>query len=170
MEIVLRVVQLPGDTIAVVLADALRSLIANNEVYLRAMQTEGQSLVDVVGQLPVRYRAWAPSERVVFRGYESMMLDRAWACGDAAAYEAAVLRVKYGVDAQPLIKRVSNELWHAMLRLPDGSEYDPTKNALEGNRNFPLRVLRLAKPVKNPNVACTKRADGTISCALRGVR
>jgi len=45
-------------------------------------------------------------------------------CDQLAPWRAAELRVRHGIKAMPEVKRMSTNLWHVFVRMPDGSVED----------------------------------------------
>lgn len=45
-------------------------------------------------------------------------------CDQLAPWRAAELRVRHGIKALPEVKRMSANLWHVYVRMPDGSVED----------------------------------------------
>lgn len=71
----------------------------------------------------VKYRRespdiWSPPSRVLARGYGD--------CEDLACWRAAELQLA-GVPARAEARRASRRMWHVIVRHPDGTEEDPSK-------------------------------------------
>lgn len=66
-------------------------------------------------------------------------------CADLAAGVAAELRVFHGVAATPVIYHSRPGMWHAVVRLPDGTVIDPSRTGGMGERTpLPLSPALLA--------------------------
>lgn len=104
---------------------ALAMLQLDNRFVIEAMLRSGQQVPDLVDDLGIEYRDLtrtnARGEHHAYNGFRKM-LDQGWfSCGDAAAYEAAVLSVKYGVPAHAYAEPGRGPgMFHAVYRTPTG--------------------------------------------------
>ena len=161
MRILISLSGIDGTNLGRVFGAAVNTLCADNEAYLTAVEEEGTSIPDTVRELGTQYRPWKPSSDVQFRSIDEMLEHSAFACGDAAAYECAVLRVKYGIDAHCFVKRANGNIWHALVMCPNGRVYGPPQNFLDGNTSLPAWVLRQKATLKR-TVVCFLSVDGIV--------
>lgn len=125
-----------GEGRQVLLDHAVKLTQLDNEMLIQDMVRQGQRVPDTVDELGLEYRpateAEARQKRVLVRGFQKMLDDGVFACGDAAAWEAAVQSQKYGRRALGYVKeykRGVEGLYHAVYRM-DGRDYDPVARYL----------------------------------------
>lgn len=104
---------------------ALRLLQMDNEFLIQAMLRDGRPVADLIEDLGLSYRPPTPAEartdRERFYGLHAMLRAGEFSCQEAAAWEAAVLTVKYGVPSRAFHDPVSNDgLYHALYETPQG--------------------------------------------------
>ncbi len=157
--------------------DALEALKRDNRRVVAAMLADGQHVADTVGELGLVYVPETPSFDASGRpvmnlyGVADMVARGTFSCGDAAAYEAAVLEEKYGVPTRLVSAPQSGNQFHAVVVTQDGV-FDPTANFLAGTRWTQPEigvgeVQRMACAIENGRVVC----DEPSSCCVdeRGV-
>lgn len=115
---------------------ALALLQMDNEFLIQAMLSAGLHVPDTVDEMGL---VWVPpskleaqTDRQRFFHMRDMLERRRFSCGDAAGYEAAVQRAKYGVPARAFTVDVvpdwmrktqgdaAEGLWHSVYSTPSG--------------------------------------------------
>ena len=114
-----------GDALIEELNAALALVQRDNEFLIQAMLRSGRQVPEVVEDMGIVYRPPSRSEsltdRQAIRGLRSMLEQGYFSCGDAAPWEAAVLRIKYGVAAVAFSKPLTSDgLTHGIYRTPSG--------------------------------------------------
>ncbi len=114
-----------GDGSRLLLDRALAMLQMDNEFVVQAMLRDGRGVPDCVEQLGIPYRddvSLDPnSERQEFRGLRQMLEHGSWSCGEAAPFEASVLRVKFNVPARAFVRFGTEDgFWHSVYETPQG--------------------------------------------------
>jgi len=144
--------------------DALEALKRDNRRVVAAMLADGQDVVDTVAELGLVYVPEQPSFDASGRpvmnlyGVADMVARGSFSCGDAAAYEAAVLEEKYGVPTRLVSAPQYDNQFHAVV-VTAGGVIDPTANFLAGTRwTQPeiglAQVERMACAIENGRVVC----------------
>lgn len=128
---------------------ALALVQLDNQFLIEAMLRDGREVFDLVDDLGLRYApptaAEARSPREPVWGLGKMLEEGRFSCRDAAAYEAAVLVVKYQIFAQAYVLPVRVDgLWHAVYRTAAHGQIDPTQRFLakQGRHDFVWEALR----------------------------
>jgi len=151
-----------GETMRQQFTRLLNEVRDDNRRVLAAMMAAGEHVPDTVGELGLSY---VPEQhRTDMHGDPIMdlyglrgMLDRgSFSCGDAAAYESAVMYEKYAVPARCLAVAQGAEDMHAVYVTPE-RVVDPTANFLSGRR------LTQPRAVADPTGMCTI-VDGRVVC------
>lgn len=96
----------------------VRALCALDVLYLRAHPNT--PLLKASG---VRYQT-QPRGCERFRTVPDVLAAGSGDCDQLAPWRAAELRVKQGIRALPEVRRMSTNLWHVYVRMPDGSVED----------------------------------------------
>lgn len=110
----------------------------DNEYVVQAMLRAGQRVPDSVEELGIPYRDDVRldpnSTHQELHGLRAMLERRSFSCGDAAPFEAAVLKVKYGIPAHAFSQFGTHEgWWHGVYRTPQGV-VDPIARFLAARR------------------------------------
>lgn len=139
----------------------------DNRRVLRAMMQRGDEIPDTIGEWDLVYQ---PEQRRTNANGEPLMdlygigpcVERgAFSCGDAAAYEAAVLEEKYGVPALPVSVPQADNDFHAVV-VSELGVHDPVANFQRGLRHHvPARPKRKVAPQR-----CEIGEDGRVHCEL----
>lgn len=169
-----------GDYIAYIMEAAVETVLRDNMSIIETERLRDAKIPLGTGELGV-YRPWpletpeGQEPKIELRNAYRIMQDGVWACGDGAAYEGAVLRQVFGIEAVPRVVHGGhpNE-YHAVLELPGGQIYDPTKNFAQGNVQMPDWVMQY--PLKKQGcmikaetaIKCQKNPDGSESCEYPG--
>lgn len=173
-----------GDVRRQQLTRLLNELKRDNVYVINAMLNAGQHVADTVIELgldydPAQGREKA-SERQPFYGMRKMVELRTFRCGDASAYEAAVLESKYGVPTQVLVVPQGSAEFHGIYVTPEGP-VDPTENWLrywearthpQGVSRPPVDPVKGREPVEpvsmchidGGKVQCTDEDDASACC------
>lgn len=121
----------------------------DNQFVIEAMLRAGQDVPDLVDDMGIDYRPptrrEAATERERFYGMRKMLETGEFSCHDAAAYEAAVLTVKYGVPAQSFNQGMPGRgLWHGVYRSQQHGIVDPVARFLakHGRPDYQWEALR----------------------------
>ena len=127
-----------GDGGRLLLDRALAMLQFDNECVVQAMLRDGRPVPDCVEQLGLVYEDHTildpNSDRQEFYGFRQMLERRRFSCGDAAPFEAAVLRMKHGIPAHSFARFGTEDgLWHAVYQTPAGV-VDPIARFLRARR------------------------------------
>lgn len=114
-----------GDGGRMVLDRALALLQFDNECVIQAMLRAGRAVPDCVEELGLRYEDHTvldpDSDHQEFYGFRAMLERGAFSCGDAAPFEAAVLRVKHTIPARAFSQFGTQDgLWHGVYETPAG--------------------------------------------------
>jgi len=134
----------------------------DNRRVIAAMMAAGQHVPDTVGELglsyvPEHHRTDSNGEPMMdIYGLRAMIDRGSFSCGEAAAYEAAVMNEKYRVPARCLAVAQGIEDLHAVYVTPEFT-VDPTANFLAG------RAFTRPRAVANPTGACNI-VDGRVIC------
>jgi hypothetical protein len=139
----------------------------DNRRVIAAMAASGYPIADTVGELGLRYvpekhRLGPDGEPVMnIYGMRAMLARKTFSCGDATAYEAAVLEEIYGVYAECLSVAQGDDDMHAVFVTPD-HVVDPTANFLNGRREQvrprPVRDA-IACSIEDGRVVCDEEPD-----------
>ena len=128
---------------------ALALVQLDNQFVIEAMLRAGQNIPDLVDDMGLLYRPptrrEALTERERFYGMRKMMDTGEFSCHDAAAYEAAVLTVKYSLPAQAFNQPLGRGgLWHGVYRTPNHGVVDPVARHLQkqGRGDYQWEALR----------------------------
>ncbi len=114
-----------GDGSRLLFDRALELVQQDNEFVVQAMLRSGQRVPDSVEELGVPYRDDTRldpnSPRQDLYGLRAMLERGSFSCGDAAPFEAAVLKVKYNIPARAFTQVGKQAgLWHAVYQTPHG--------------------------------------------------
>lgn len=159
-----------GDALRQQLERSLEILKDDNICSITAMLNAGIEVRDTVIDLGLTYEPADGPERVSavqnFYGMADMIERTTFSCGDAAAYEAAVMQAKYGIPASILIAPQGGNDYHALYVTMNGT-VDPTEEWIEhwnarASLRTPRRRSMLALPEANPSQSC-KLIPGTNS-------
>lgn len=165
MRVTLHLCMPRGQTMREQFSRLMNEVKHDNRRVIRAMLAEGIPVSDTVGELKLRYvpaehRTDADGEPLMDIYGIRMMIDTGeFSCGDAAAYEAAVLEEKYGIAAHCMAVAQGDDDMHGVFATSE-RVVDPTLNFLQGRR-MDSRVKKAPRTVK-PN-ACTIQ-DGRVVC------
>jgi hypothetical protein len=163
-----------GDVRRQQLARLLNELKQDNCYVINAMLNDGLEVADTVIDLDLDYdpaQGEAKSnDRQPFYGLRKMVELGTFRCGDAAAYEAAVMETKYGIPSQVHVVPQGRSDFHGIYLTPDGP-VDPTANWLRHqlSRNHrqsinPRRPTDGLRPVEQfPMCSIT---DGIVECTV----
>ena len=163
-------------------AEGLSQIKRDNRRVIAAMLRAGIPVVDTVGELGLQYvpeqRRFGPDGRPLMDiyGIHDMVERGTFSCGDAAAYEAAVLEEKYGVVAETLSVPQGDNDFHAVYVTSNGL-VDPTANFLAGRSRpmIPARNPRMrgkdcriedGRVICNEPAACVVDTRGVWSCPI----
>lgn len=108
----------------------LNELKNDNRLLIEALLNNGVDVPDTVGGLGVEYNPRPEESHTPHQQFYSMadMMERGtFSCGDAAAYEAAVLEEKHGIAAHCSCVAQGSNQYHAIFYAPWGP-VDPTEN------------------------------------------
>lgn len=139
MDLRLRLCGPKGDGSRILLDHALALVQLDNEFVVQAMIRAGRHVPDCVEQLGIPYRDDVvldpDSEHQEFRGFRQMLEDGSWSCGEGAPFEAAVLKVKYGIPAKAFSRFGTEDgFWHCVYRTPHGIVCPVTRYLAAGGR------------------------------------
>lgn len=135
----------------------------DNRAVIAAMIAEGQDVPETMGELgltyvPEQHRQDDRGEPVMHvYGMRDMVARRTFSCGDAAAYEAAIVEEKYGVPTLCVAVAQGDNDFHAVFVTIDDA-VDPTANFLAGKR---VPIPMADDPL--PASAC-RIEDGRVVC------
>lgn len=79
----------------------------------------------------VRYQR--ERDREEWRTVPVLLARRTGDCEDLACWRAAELRVA-GIDARAVVYKAAPRLWHVVVKLPDGSTEDPSRELGMGRK------------------------------------
>lgn len=152
-----------GDAMRSRFGDLMELLKRDNRAVIAAMLAEGIDVPDTVGDLGLQYVG--ETHCLDGRGQPVMaiyglrdMVDRGtWSCGDAAAYEAAVVEEKYGIPTLCLAVAQGDDDLHAVFVTPD-NVVDPLANYLTGQR------WKIRQPKKRISSTACVIEDGRVVC------
>lgn len=65
-------------------------------------------------------------------------------CDQLAPWRAAELRVRHGIKAMPEVRRMSENLWHVYVRMPNGSVEDISAHL---GMKVPERLARIGRAI-----------------------
>jgi hypothetical protein len=138
-----------GDGQRQLLDRALALVQLDNQFLIEAMLRGGRDVPDLVDDMGLQYRPptrrEAATERERFWGMRKMMEEGSFSCHDAAAYEAAVLSVKYSIPAQAFSEQLPGPgLWHGVYRSQQHGHVDPVARYLakQGRGGYQWEALR----------------------------
>lgn len=124
MDVTLHLCGPKGDGQRLLLDRALAMLQADNEYLLQAMLRSGMAVPDKVEDLGIPYRDDTlidpHGDSQHYFGYRQMLEHGSFSCGDASAFEAAVLVVKYQMPATAFSEARGDGIFHAVYRSPAG--------------------------------------------------
>ena len=115
-----------GDGSRILLDHALAMVQLDNEFVIQAMLRAGRPVPDLIDQLGIPYRDDTvldpDSDYQAFYGLRAMLERGSWSCGDAAPFEAAVLKCKHRVPARAFARYGTEDgFWHAVYETPRGT-------------------------------------------------
>lgn len=172
-----------GDVRRQQLTRLLNELKRDNAYVINAMLNAGQHVADTVIELGLDYdpaggTPEAETQRQRFFGMREMVESGTFRCGEASAYEAAVMETKYGIPTMVLCVPQGATEYHGIYVTEDGA-VDPTENwlryweAMEKQRSvkFPnpakgraqVEQLPMCR-IDNGKVECTGLEDHTGCC------
>lgn len=106
---------------------ALELVQLDNQMLVQAMLKAGMPVPDRIEELGLAYQspslAQAQANRQAFFGYRQMLTNGWFSCGEAAAWEAAVLCEKHKVPATAFSNPITGRddgIFHAVYRTPTG--------------------------------------------------
>lgn len=124
----------PGEATRRELARALNLLKEDNRLVIQAMLRAGLEVPDTVSEMGLEYRpptaAEAKTPEQAFYCMADMVERGRFSCGDAAAFEAAVVEEKYGIQTEVIVVPQGSTEYHALYVCEFGA-IDPTENWLE---------------------------------------
>ncbi len=148
-------------------ARALEWTQADNRRVIRALLADGDHVPDTVRQWDLRY---VPERRrqdqggrplMDVYGIGDMVVRGSFSCGDAAAYEAAVLEEKYGIPALAIPAPQGDNYFHAVVVTEDGV-FDPTADFLSGRERNPRHPSKRRVAAEK----CWTGEDGRVACEV----
>ena len=164
MKLILHMCMPEGDGSRESYNDGLRMMKRDNQRVIAAMLRAGEHVPDTVGELGLQY---APAQHrkdpatgkplMEIYGLYDMIQRGVFSCGDAAAYESAVLEEKYGIPTEPASVAQGDNDFHGVFITKDGV-IDPTENFLRGRT---MNVRRA--PLPTPSSDCWIE-DGRVRC------
>jgi len=163
MKITLHMCMPEGDAMRNRFGELMEIVKRDNRAVIAAMLAEGLHVPDTVGELDLRYlpeqhRLDEYGQPIMnIYGYREMVQRRTFSCGDAAAFEAAVVEEKYGVRTLCVAVSQGDDDLHGVF-VTETDAIDPTANFLEGRRS-PIPVA--SNPVEGS--ACHIE-DGRVVC------
>lgn len=129
MKVVLHLAGPPGEATRRELQQALDIVKEDNRLIINAMLNSGFDVPDDMWDMGVVYDppnvVEANTAAQGFFCYVDMLNNGTFSCGDAAAWEAAVLEEKYGIPTQTMITPQGSYDYHAIYVAPEGA-VDPT--------------------------------------------
>jgi hypothetical protein len=152
-----------GDAMRQRFGDLMEAMKRDNRCVISAMLSNGLDVPDTVGEIGLEYipETHRLDERgqpiLEIFGYRDMVSRGTFSCGDASAYEAAVLEEKYGVPTLCIAVAQGDDDMHAIFVTSDNA-VDPTANFLSGRRS---PIPAVPNPV--PGTYCTIE-DGRVVC------
>ncbi len=173
-----------GDVRRQQLARLLNELMQDNCYVINAMLNAGQHVADTVVELDLDYDPAQgddkSSHHQPFYGLRKMVKLGTFRCGDASAYEAAVMKTKYGIPAQVEVVPQGDNDYHGIYVTPFGPT-DPTKNwirhweakshhqtiSLPTDGLVPIEQLPMCS-IENGRVECSDTEDLTGCCVTPG--
>lgn len=124
MDVTLHLCGPKGDGQRLLLDRALAMLQADNEYLFQAMLRGGRPIPDKIEDLGLRYRDDTiidpHSPRQHYYGFRQMLENGTFSCGDASAFEAAVLVIKYQMEATAFSQARAPGIFHAVYRTQAG--------------------------------------------------
>lgn len=140
MRVTLNLCGPPGEATRRELAELLNVLKEDNRLVINAMLNAGHDIPDTVWELGLRYSPPTPEEANTpnqqFYCLADMVENGWFSCGDAAAFEAAVLEEKYGFVTEVLVVPQGAYEYHAVYAwgsplTDEGGVLDPTEHWLQ---------------------------------------
>jgi hypothetical protein len=141
----------------------MNELKRDNRRVVAAMMREGMEIPDTVADLGIQY---VPAQQQIdpqtgeplmhFRGMRAMLDDGIFSCGDAAAFEAAVLEEKYRILANCLAVPQGGDDNHAVI-VTAKRTIDPVANFLSGRQDpiyADLNPMPQACVIEDGRVVC----------------
>lgn len=126
-----------GEVMRRQLAGVLNQLKRDNRYVIQAMLRDGSEVPDNVIEADLNY---VPSQHktdpetgeplLQFYGMKQMFDRGEFSCGDAAAFEAAVLEEKYGIPTECLSVALADSDYHGVYVTPEGA-VDPVERWLD---------------------------------------
>lgn len=166
-----------GDVRRQQLTRILNELKEDNCFVIEAMINAGRHVPDTVIELGLNYEpargAAKFNDRQPFYGMRKMIELGTFRCGDASAYEAAVMETKYGIPSMVLVVPQDTDDFHGVYVTDDGEAIDPTANWLEFQKSSVLpkstRQLREVEQgsyceITNGKVKCSGLEDHSGCC------
>lgn len=145
--------------------DLMEIVKRDNRAVIAAMLSDGQVVPDTVGELGLRY---VPEQHrkdefgqpiMNIYGLRDMVGRNTFSCGDAAAYESAVLEEKYGVPTLCVAVAQGDDDLHALFVTVD-DVIDPTANFLAGRKVIVPMVDERLEPsachIEDGRVVCVE--------------
>ncbi len=173
-----------GDAMRSRFGDLMEIFKKDNRAVIAAMRADGTDVPDTVGDLGLQYlpelhKADGYGPVMDIYGLRSMVDRGTFSCGDAAAFEAAILEEKYGVPTLCIAVSQGDDDLHAIFVTAD-SIVDPVANNQAGRRSkipTPRRplagsecVIEDGRVVCVEEDACAVGEDGVWRCpALPGL-
>jgi len=112
----------------------LRIVQDDNRLVINGLMNSGLPVADTMSDLGLTYKPPGAEEANTpdqgFFGVVDLVERGTFSCGDAAAWEAAVLEEKYGIPAEAQIVAQGATDYHAIVITPNGV-YDPTEAWIE---------------------------------------
>lgn len=135
-----------GDALRQQLERTLEILKDDNACVINAMINEGMDVPDTMIDMGLTYQPASGGNKLSanqdFYGMSDMLNRGTFSCGDAAAYEAAVMQVKYGIPTRIVVVPQGQTDFHALYVTSSGP-VDPTENWLAySNGRARLRSAR----------------------------
>lgn len=163
-----------GEALRQQLTNMLNALKRDNRYVINAMINSGMEVPDTVidaglEYVPSQHRQLDYGEPIQdFYGMKAMFDSGTFSCGDAAAYEAAVLEEKYGIPTEVLCVALSDEDYHSLLVTPY-DVVDPTENwiTFKNSHQLPKPPQSRSKKKSNPLDANCRVVDGKVACDVK---
>jgi hypothetical protein len=159
-----------GDAMRARFGDLMEMLKRDNRAVIAAMLADGIDVPDTVGDLGLRYVP-APHRKdehaqpiMELYGLHDMVTRGTFSCGDAVAFESAVLEEKYRTPTLCIAVAQGDEDMHAVFVTVD-DVIDPTANFKAKRRWRPPHV---SKRDRLAGSACTIE-DGRVVCVEEDV-
>lgn len=169
-----------GDAMRARFGDLMELVKRDNRGVIAAMLADRIEVPDTVGDLGLRYdperkRSDSHGQPIMsIYGLRDMVSRGTFSCGDAAAYEAAVLEEKYGIRTLCIAVPQGEDELHGIFVIEDGA-VDPTANFLSKTRSVMpqihhAQVERSQCSIEHGRVICFEEdrcsveEDGTWNC------